>query len=70
MNCKTVTAACWVRDKRSVVVSTGKKGNSYKLPSRKLSFKNMKTLNEPRNYLGKEEAKNHKINGYNKEGTF
>lgn len=30
----------------------------------------MKTLNEPHNYLGKEEAKNHRINGYNKEGTF
>lgn len=70
MNCKTVTTACRVRDKRSLVVSTGRKGKSYKQRSRKLSFKNMKTLNEPHNYLGKEEAKNHRINGYNKEGTF
>lgn len=38
-------------------MSTGKKGNSHKQPSRKLSFKNMKTLNEPHNYLRKEEAK-------------
>lgn len=30
----------------------------------------MKTLNEPHNYPGKEEAQNHRINGYNKEGAF
>ena len=30
----------------------------------------MKTVNEPHQYLGKEEVKYHRIDGYNKEGRF